>query len=593
MNTKWNLDVLYTGFDDPAYESDIQKAQEAYEALRAAVQEVKEVAEKDIQEAVEAKASRIENILLCQEEIAGIMAKTGNYIGLRQAVNTKDGQNMAQMARLMRLDAEYTEDNAAAQKILGSIEDIDVLAKESETIRDYEALLKELKKQYSHMLPDEVESMIASMDMTGGSAWGQLQSFLSSTLKVDYRDEVITLSEVRNLAYSPDPAVRKDAYEAELKAYGKVEDAMAFSLNNIKNQVTMLSAKRGYESPLAMTLEQSRMSRKTLDAMLAAIQEYMPVFRKYLRKKGELLGDENGLKFYNLFAPLGVSKKQYSVEDAKETLTEVFRTFTPEMADMMAEAFDQEWIDFFPADGKEGGAFCAGVPALKQSRILTNFDGTFGAVDTLAHELGHAFHNKMFFEERLMNQDAPMPVAETASTFNETFLGAYALKHAKTREERLSHLESDLKEKTQCIVDIYSRYLFESAVFEQAQERFLMAEDLQALMLEAQEKSYGDGLDPDFRHPYMWACKSHYYSSGLSFYNFPYAFGNLFAQGLYAAYLQDPEGFVPKYREMLRTTGIHSVEECGALMGLDLQKKDFWEASLKLIAEEIDAFCAL
>ena len=537
MNTKWNLDVLYTGFDDPAYESDIQKAQEAYEALRAAVQEVKEVEEKGIQEVVEAKASRIENILLCQEEIAGIMAKTGNYIGLRQAVNTKDGQNMAQMARLMRLDAEYTEDNAAAQKILGSIEDIDVLAKESETIRDYEALLKELKKQYSHMLPDEVESMIASMDMTGGSAWGQLQSFLSSTLKVDYRDEVITLSEVRNLAYSPDPAVRKDAYEAELKAYGKVEDAMAFSLNNIKNQVTMLSAKRGYESPLAMTLEQSRMSRKTLDAMLAAMQEYMPAFRKYLRKKGELLGDENGLKFYNLFAPLGVSEKQYSVEDAKETLTEVFRTFTPEMADMMAEAFDQEWIDFFPADGKEGGAFCAGVPALKQSRILTNFDGTFGAVDTLAHELGHAFHNKMFFEERLMNQDAPMPVAETASTFNETFLGAYALKQAKTREERLSLLESDLKEKTQCIVDIYSRYLFESAVFEQAQERFLMAEDLQALMLEAQEKSYGDGLDPDFRHPYMWACKSHYYSSGLSFYNFPYAFGNLFAQGLYAAYL--------------------------------------------------------
>ena len=194
MNTKWHLDVLYTGFDDPAYESDIQKAQEAYEALRAAVQEVKEVEEKGIQEVVEAKASRIENILLCQEEIAGIMAKTGNYIGLRQAVNTKDGQNMAQMARLMRLDAEYTEDNAAAQKILGSIEDIDVLAKESETIRDYEALLKELKKQYSHMLPDEVESMIASMDMTGGSAWGQLQSFLSSTLKVDYRDEVITLS---------------------------------------------------------------------------------------------------------------------------------------------------------------------------------------------------------------------------------------------------------------------------------------------------------------------------------------------------------------------------------------------------------------
>ena len=195
--------------------------------------------------------------------------------------------------------------------------------------------------------------------------------------------------------------------------------------------------------------------------------------------------------------------------------------------------------------------------------------------------------------ERLLNMDAPMPVAETASTFNETFLGARALKNAETREEKLALIESDLKEKTQCVVDIYSRYLFETAVFEQARDRFLMPDDLKEIMLDAQEQSYGDGLDPAFRHPYMWACKSHYYSSGLSFYNFPYAFGNLFAEGLYALYLRDPEGFLPKYREMLRTTGVHSVEECGEMMGIDLTKKDFWEASLKMIADEIDEFCEL
>ena len=263
------------------------------------------------------------------------------------------------------------------------------------------------------------------------------------------------------------------------------------------------------------------------------------------------------------------------------------------MSDMMAEAFDNEWIDFFPADGKEGGAFCGSVPSLKQSRILTNYDGTFGAVDTLAHELGHAFHNRMQENERLMNQDAAMQVAETASTFNETYLGAWALKNASTREERLSLLENDLREKVQCVVDIYSRYLFETAVFEQAQTKFLMPEDLKALMLEAQDKSYGDGLDPDFRHPYMWCCKSHYYSTGVSFYNFPYAFGNLFAQGLYALYLKDPDGFIPKYCDMLRLTGIHSVEECGEMMGIDLTKKDFWAASLALIEKEIDEFCAL
>ena len=593
MKTNWNLDVLYQGFSDPAYEEDIKKAEEAYKALHEAAAEAKRADAECAGMTVEEKAAQIEKILLCRERILELAEKLGNYVALRQAVNTKDGEIMAQMARLMRMSAAGAEDDAAAMKILGKAGDVEVLCELSPVIKEHKAYVLEAEKQSRHMLSDEVESMAAAMDLTGGSAWGQLQSFMTSTLKVDYRDTVITLSEARNLAYSADPAVRRDAYHAELKAYEKVQDAIAFSLNNIKNQVTMMAEKRGYESPLDMTLQQSRMSRETLDAMLEAMKEYMPAFRKYLKRKGELLGDENGLKFYNLFAPLGSSGKEYTVEEAKEELTRVFRDFTPEMSDMMADAFDHEWIDFFPADGKEGGAFCAGVPSLKQSRILTNFDGTFGAVDTLAHELGHAYHNLMQQNERLLNMDAPMPVAETASTFNETFLGAWALKNAENREEKLSLLESDLREKTQCVVDIYSRFLFETAVFEQAREKFLMPDDLKEIMESAQNESYGDGLDPEFRHPYMWVCKSHYYSSGLSFYNFPYAFGNLFAQGLYALYLKNPEGFLPRYREMLRTTGIHSIEACGEMMGVDLTKKDFWEASLKMIAEEIDEFCKL
>ncbi len=582
MNTKWNLNVLYKGLDDPEYEKDMKKAEELFAGLKAVVRS---------DEADSVK--KIEDILLVMEEIEKTTGRLGAYIGFSQAVNTKDGALMAQMTRLMRMFSDAAEDEAAAKKILGQAGDVDALAEKSQVIKDYRTFVKRAEKEYSHLLPDEVEAMAAAMDMTGGSAWGQLQSFMSSTLKVDYKGEVKTLSEIRNLAYDADQEVRKEAYEAELKSYEKVQDAIAFALNNIKNQVTMMSKKRGYESPLMMTLEEADMKKETLDAMLEAMNEFMPAFRKYLRRKGELLGDTNGIKFYDLFAPLGSSDKKYTIEEAKEILTSVFKGFTPVMADMMAEAFDNEWIDFYPADGKEGGAFCGEVPTLRQSRILTNFDGTFGAVDTLAHELGHAFHNLTQYDERPMNQSASMPVAETASTFNEVFLGAHALRNAETREERLALLESDLREKTQCVVDIYSRYLFETAVFEQAQENFLMADDLKQIMLDAQDKSDGDGLDPEFRHPYMWACKSHYYSSGLSFYNFPYAFGNLFAQGLYALYLKDKEAFVPRYMEMLRTTGIHSIEECGEMMGIDLTKKDFWQASLKSIEEEIEEFCSL
>ncbi len=583
MKSEWNLEVMYKGLDDPAYAADVKKLEEAAAALHEVVEKAPEMNEKD----------RVEAILTAQENMLSLSEKVGLYVGLRQSVEAENGQLMAEMNKLMMIQAGAAADDTAAKQLLGATRDVDALAAESELIAAYKARILDAKEECAHLLSSEVEAMISAMDMTGGGAWGRLQSFLTSTVKVDYKGGQVTLSEIRNLAYSADKEERAAAYDAEIKAYAKIRDGIAFAINNIKNQVTMLSAKRGYTSPLEMTLQESKMTRATLDAMLSAIQDYLPAFRKYLRKKGEMLGSTNGLKFYDLFAPLGAADKVYSLEDARETLVNVFNSFTPEMGSMMAEAFDNEWIDFYPRNGKEGGAFCAGVSWLKQSRILTNYDGTFGAVDTLAHELGHAFHNQQTQNERPMNMDYAMPVAETASTFNEVFLGSYAMKNASTREERLALLESDLREKTQCVVDIYSRYLFETSVFEQAQERFLMADDLCALMQDAQDKAYGDGLDPEFRHPYMWACKSHYYSSGLSFYNFPYAFGNLFAQGLYALYLKEGDAFVPKYKEMLRTTGVHTIEEDGAMLGIDLTKKEFWEESLKSIAAEIEEFCAL
>ncbi|MBR2037249.1 MAG: M3 family oligoendopeptidase, partial [Lachnospiraceae bacterium] len=574
------LDPIYKGLEDPAYEADMQ----AVEKL------IAEFA-KEVKEAGAAEECT-ERLLLLEEELVLKISKLGLYLSLRQSVEAENGEVMAQDSRLMKMYSQLMPFTAAADKIFAKIEDIDGLAKTSEVVKEYTFLLKQAKEHAKYLLSDDVEEIISAMDMTGGSAWNQLQSFLTSTVKVDYEEKVVTLSEIRNMAYDADQAVRKAAYEAELACYEKIQDSIAFALNNIKNQVTFLCHKRGYESPLAMTLKQSRMTKETLDAMLEAIKEYLPTFRKYLRKKAEMLGHENGLPFYELFAPLGKSDKKFSVEEARDYLVNCFKTFTQDMSDMMQEAFDNEWIDFFPRKGKRGGAFCAGVPGMKESRILTNYDGNFGAVSTLAHELGHAFHNRQTQDNRALNQDYSMPVAETASTFNETHLGHFALATA-TPEEKLALLENDLMEKTQCIVDIYSRFLFESAVFEKSQSKFLMAEDLKAMMLDAQRQAYGEGLDENYLHPYMWVCKGHYYSSGLSFYNFPYAFGNLFAVGLYNMFLEEGESFVPKYKAMLKATPTCTIEEAGAMMGVDLSDKKFWESSLALIAKDIEAFCAL
>lgn len=581
MNAEWSLKEFYTGLDDPAYEEDIARAENKVKELEAFVKAADKLSWKEI----------AEQGLTLREEIELPLDRLGFYLSMRQSVESENGDIVAQLNRIMKIIADVTPFDTALDKLLAGIPDVDELGKESTLVREYSFYLKEIQKNAEHLLPDEVEEMIAAMNLTAGSSWSRMQAYLTSTVEVDYDGDKVTLSQIRNLAYSPDAAVRKAAYEAELAAYEKIKDPIAFSINNIKNQVTMLSRKRGYESPLAMTLEQSRMERETLDALMEAIRESLPVFRKYMRKKGELLGHVNGLPWYDLFAPIGKSDKTYTLEEARDYLLEVFEKFSPDMSDLMRDAFDNEWIDFYPRKGKVGGAFCAGISQFKQSRILTNYDGTFNSIRTLSHELGHAFHNRQKENGRILNQGYTMPVAETASTFNEVHLGQAVMAEA-SGEERLGLLEHDLCEYTQVIVDIYSRYLFETAVFEQSQSKFLVADDLKQMMLDAQREAYGDGLDESTLHPYMWVNKSHYYRESLSFYNFPYAFGSLFALGLYALFRKEGEAFVGKYEAMLKATPCCTVEEAAAMVGIDVTSKEFWQEGLNEVAREVEEFCA-
>jgi pepF/M3 family oligoendopeptidase len=431
------------------------------------------------------------------------------------------------------------------------------------------------------------------MNISGASAWSDLQSSLTSSVTVDYRGEQIPLSSARNLAYDKDPAVRRAAYEAELAAYPKIRDAVAFALCSIKLQTISECELRGYASPLDKALYGARMKRETLDALLSAMEEYLPVFRKYLRAKAKALGHEGGLPFYDLFAPMGKTDRVFTVEDAKEYLLAIFSDFDAELAEMVKTAFEECWIDFYPREGKVGGAFDCGVPSAKQSRVLTNFDGSHSDVVTLAHELGHSFHDRQVFKNSPLNQDYSMPLAETASTFNEVLVTSCALARAESADEKLALIEGELSDACQIICDIYSRYTFEASVIEHRKEEFMDADRLCELMIEAQKKAYGNGLDEHFMHPYMWVCKSHYYSGSLSFYNFPYAFGGLFARGLYAKYKKEGATFVETYKRMLRETALSDVEDCARVAGIDLTKREFWCEGLATIAEKIEEFCRL
>lgn len=581
MNEVWNLDVIYRGFDDPAFAADMEKLEKLVKDYTAFAGEL----------VGQTPLDGLKKGIALEEALTVLTAKLGEYASLRQSVNTRDAEAGSRLGQVMQQISGAAGAQAQWREWVSKIPDLMVLVTGDETLKDYTFLFERLLRNSTHLLGSLGEQISARLSMSGSSAWSDLQGYLTSTVPVSYNGGTTNLSAIRNLAYDPDPAVRKAAYEAELSCYDRIKDSVAYALNSIKLETISDCQLRGYGSPLDRTLEQSDMKRQTLDAMLGAMEEYMPKFRQYLRAKGKALGHENGLPWYDLFAPMGKSAAQYTAEDAKRILVELFSTFDQELADMVARAFDESWIDFYPRDGKTGGAFCAGVECIGQSRILTNFDGTFGSIVTLAHELGHAFHNQCIRTHRPLNRDYSMPVAETASTFNECVVMAAAIRQAKSHDEELALIESQLQDVTQIICDIYSRYLFESMVLENREQQFMDADTLCGMMLKAQEQSYGDGLDPNFRHPYMWICKSHYY--GATFYNFPYAFGGLFARGLYAQYQREGAAFVPKYKKLLRTTTVATAEDVAQVAGIDLTDKEFWRGALQTVAQQIDLVCGL
>ncbi len=581
MNDVWNLDPIYKGFDDPAFSADL-------EAMSGVAKELAEFAA-GLETSVPLEGLR-KGIDL-QERFSDLVGKLAGFASLRQAANTRDSEAGSRMGQIMAVYSGVAAPMAAFQDWASKLPDLMELVEQDESLRDYTFLFANEKESSRYLLPGIGEAVMAKMQLSGGSAWSDLQQYLTSTVPVTYRGETTNLSAIRNLAYDADPQVRKDAYAVEIACYDRIKDAVAFALNSIKLETISACQLRGYNSPLERTLKHSHMEKATLDAMFAAMDEYLPKFWQYLKTKGKALGHENGLPWYDLFAPMGKSSTKFVAQDAREYLVSLFADFDQELSDMVATAFDNAWIDFYPRDGKAGGAFCAGVESIGESRILTNFDGQFGDVVTLAHELGHAFHNQCIKDHRPLNRDYSMPVAETASTFNECVVMASAIAKAADKAEKLALVENQLQDATQIICDIYSRFRFESMVFANREQQFMHADTLCEYMLEAQKQSYRDGLDPDCQHPYMWVCKSHYY--GPTFYNFPYAFGGLFARGLYAQYEKEGAAFVPKYKKLLHTTPVATAEDTAKVAGIDLSDKNFWRGALQTIADQIDLFCQL
>jgi oligoendopeptidase F len=593
----WDLTNVYPSLESAEYEAAVATVKSQIDGLERLFME--EVVHMDAASPVNELSGVVGQAL---ERFNALQVSAGTVRAYLESFVATDSHNtlaMKKMSEFQMVGVRIQNLNTRFQAWVGKLAPVLEEVIQADPIAKAHAFaLRDAAGQSKYMMPGPEEALAAELSLSGASAWGKLQGTLTSQLTVDFeldgKVQKLPMPALINLHSHPDESVRRRAYEAELAAWKTVEEPLAACMNGVKGAVNTLNKHRGRTDALHPSIDMARIDRPTLEAMLGAMEASFPTFRKYLQAKAKRLGKEK-LPWWDIYAPLGRSAKRYSFDEARDFIIANFGGFSPELAAFAKRAFDHRWIDAEQREGKRGGAFCMSVPAVKESRVLCNFDGTLSQVSTVAHELGHAFHNECAYQagKTEIQQDTPMTLAETASIMCETIVKEAVLSQTNDPQEQLDILETQLIGDNQVIMDIYSRYLFEKEVFERREQSELSPADLCEIMERAQKTVFGEGLDERYLHKYMWTWKPHYYYAGLSFYNYPYSFGLLFATGLYAIYRQRGADFVPDYKHLLASTGEAPAADLAARFGIDIRSRAFWEGSLGVIARRIERYCAL
>lgn len=579
---EWSLEDLYEGYGDETFLQDAARLKEWSVSLKEECRRIAGLSQEE----------RLHAALLRLEEIQELSYRLKMYTQLRLSVDANDEDNSTWAYTIQGLCAEVSPYVQRLWSMILTIEELDGCIERVEKAREYAFIIKEKQEKRAHALSEEQEQLLAMVYPTSLKAFSDMYYAMTGNAKACYRGEWLPLTKVKNMCHDTSKEVRKEAYLAELEAYKAIETPLAFAISAIKTQQLREARLRGYRDPLEKMLADSRMERKTLDAMTRSIEAYLPHFRRYLKKKAALLGYQSGLPWYEIYATLGECDLHFTIEECQAYLLKHFQPVSDHLFAMTQRAFDESWIDYPTREGKQPGAFCENLGWIKQSRIITNYNDTLSDVVTIAHELGHAFHGMMIEDQPVLNREYCMPLAETASTFNENLI-YHALAADMEEHERLLVIDMQLSALCQNILDIYARFQFEASVFAHVEHGFLNAAQLCELMKDALKTSFGDGLDPAYLHPYRWITKVHYYIPDIAYYNFPYTFGALFSRGLFAKYKSEGASFIPKYEALLKATTTHTVEEVAAIAGIDLASEDFWRQSLQSIVDQMEEFLTL
>ncbi|TNJ64658.1 M3 family oligoendopeptidase [Paenibacillus hemerocallicola] len=583
----WDLDVFFPGGSSSAeFALFLERTETEVERLRQAVQTAADRGEAPGADALSGLVGLMQSITL-------MLREADSFAGCLAAENQHDKKAVQLNGQIASVGAAFASVLTRFDQLLRQIPDsVWSALLESESFRSIAFPLDERRQLAKEKLSPEQESLIGDLAVDGYHGWGEAYNTAVGKFSIAFEDngETVQLSagQAANKLHSPNRDVRMRLFAEWEKAWGDSADYAADALNRLAGFRIQTHKHRGWDSILKEPLDINRMSEKTLQVMWDVIDRNKAPFVAYLQRKADMFGLD-ALSWHDVDAPVGQAVKEVTFDEAAGMIVEQFRKFSPKMADFAEMAFENRWIEAEDRPGKRPGGFCTSFPIKGQTRIFMTYANTASNVATLAHELGHAYHQHVMNDMPALAQEYAMNVAETASTFAEMIVADAAVKQASSDEERLTLVEDKIQRSVAFFMNIHARFLFETEFYERRKKGLVGADELNELMTNAQKRAYKDALGE--YHPHFWASKLHFYITGVPFYNFPYTFGYLFSSGIYAVAQREGSGFEDKYIALLRDTGSMTVEELARKhLGVDLTKPDFWQSAVDLAIEDVTQF---
>ncbi|WP_058302577.1 M3 family oligoendopeptidase [Gorillibacterium timonense] len=519
-----------------------------------------------------------------------------SFTGCLAAQDQADRKAVALGNHVQDISAVYQSAMSLLDRFLSGIPD-DVFAAllKQAPWSDAAFYLNERRFLSKDKMSPELESLASELAVDGYHGWGELYNTAVGKIQIPFEEdgktELLSAGQAFNKLHSPDRETRVELFKRWEAAWEDQADFCADALNHLAGFRLRLYKQRGWDSVHKEPLAINRMTKETLDTMWGTVEKNKDIFVRFLERKAKLLGVDR-LAWHDIDAPIGKAEKKLSYEEGAELIIEQFRSFSPKMADFAKYALENRWIEVEDRPGKQPGGFCTPFPIEEESRIFMTYSGTSDNVSTLAHELGHAFHDDVMKGMPPIAKHYAMNVAETASTLAETILSDAAIKAETDKEAKISLLSDKIQNAIAMFMNIHARFLFETNFYAERENGLVSIERLNELMVEAQKQAYRDSLSE--YHPHFWAAKLHFYATDVPFYNFPYTFGLLFSSGIYQTAQQEGEGFEDRYIALLRDTASMTVEELASKhLGVNLEQPDFWQRAIDLYVADVNQFLEL